>query len=764
MTSFRWENDKEFISLANLLSLRNGACLGPRDRRDDETEDDMDSVHVFTGEENDLKRRFLDRFAEVMSRDKGGKHVASVALSESRNELNLDVSSDTEKATLLVARNEEFKDVDRNFCHKAEKLMATIAKTTLGGTKDNAAETALWEELLQHNEPRLEYYAMRFQGSVAAFTRDGFLDNIPPYCIAAVARDNSDVQTFCEDENIGPYSKATHNVYMKFAQEQIRQLRDVLCSESRRIQLRLLTERAYSVRHMVSVKIFVSSCSNYPLARKLLSDILFLGRLRSCYFTLLRAAETIRGIHNLSIVLVDRPPLRAPPTSLPSLAEVFRWLNMSLDTAAVQTLLYKQATVAVVEQRFMECQTESCCRPFPTHAEIQLIFYIAQTTSTQTILKEVYPYIGCSKLCCFLCSTFIQSFGQGGPFFKTRGCHGKIYPFWSLPDTDGLQGDVAMELYSALRKTLHLLAHEMKKPIALTPLHVPESSAGITQSYSASTSYIHVYRKELAIQCQFDALRQKLSGELIRSLIEDMKANNSGVEVAQYAYLPTRFGKCARCSRKTARRCSKCSRPWLCGLPCERAYDFYEHNFTCAIGRSLDAADYLERACWRNEIPDDDTFDEFGFSRFTSSFDHRNLLGVFIGLTRMGVGNKEFRRWKEEGTLIASIVSAYEASPDYSWDGHYRWFQEHLASLHPNPQSRQPDVFATVRSCLDDSDRLKDLHELTPEAKRKSFLLYGLLYNGWHPDPSHLEISVQDLYFRFGFCICCNPQEEQVLA
>lgn len=113
--TFHWENSEVFASLANLLSLRKGACLGPTERGDEDTEDDVDSAHARAGD--DLKRRFLDSFSKVMSRSKGGERVACVALRESGN-VDLE-EPDGVKVTLLVARNEAFGDDDCNLYTKS---------------------------------------------------------------------------------------------------------------------------------------------------------------------------------------------------------------------------------------------------------------------------------------------------------------------------------------------------------------------------------------------------------------------------------------------------------------------------------------------------------------------------------------------------------------------------------------------------------------------------------------------------------------------
>ncbi|KAI6022501.1 hypothetical protein BKA83DRAFT_1211161 [Pisolithus microcarpus] len=764
-STFQWENAEVFASLANLLSLRKGACLGPTERGDEDTEDDMDSAHARAGD--DLKRRFLDSFSKVMSRSKGGECVACVALRESGN-VDLE-EPDGVKVTLLVARNEAFGDDDCNFCYKVERLLTALGAPERTYTKNPAVEKALWEEILHYNKPRLEQYASNFQESVLAFAHSGYLDKIPPWCLAQAVGNRHGVGTFCDSDEIGPYCEATHNAYMRFAQARIRELRDILSLGDGAVRRQLLAEKAYSIRHMESVRIFISASCNYA-DPTLLSDVHFLGRLRSCYHTLVEAAETIHGFANLSIMLVDKPPSHNLPPMLPSLDILFKWLNLPLNLVTVQKYV-GDTTIATLQQDFGKLQGRSMFQTLATHAEIQLVFYISQRTNLETMTKEFYPYIGCSKLCCFLCYTFLRSFGQRGPFFKVRGCHGRVYPSWSLPEAGGLHADMCMELCLALRKTLHHMSREMTRAVATSPHQMAESSAGITDECSVPSSYLYGYRMELSIQSKFHALRTSRAAELSDSKVQEVNANietqDENAQFTRYSYLPlSRSGKCSHCNRKTSRKCSKCTGPWLCSKACEDAYDYYDHNFRCAIRRPLDSADYLERACRKNEIPDDiDTLEKFGFTKFPSAFDQRNLLGVFIGLTHMGIGNRELRRWQEEGKLVLNIMSTYEGKPEYGGRGYYKWFRENVYNLNrTDAKTYIPDIFAIVRPHLGPSDQSKDLHELVPDAKRKSFLLYGILFNGWHPDPSHSEKYIQDIYYTFGFCLCCNIHTEQALA
>lgn len=300
-----------------------------------------------------------------------------------------------------------------------------------------------------------------------------------------------------------------------------------------------------------------------------------------------------------------------------------------------------------------------------------------------------------------------------------------------------------MELHLALGKTFHYMSREMTKAVATCFPTTTGSSAGMTDDYSAPPPYIHDYHMKLAIQSKFHALRAAMAANWSNKAHEAVANSETEdkIEFTQYSCSLLSSGKCARCGRKTSRKCSKCTDPWLCNKACEDAYGFYDHNFRCAIRRPLDSADYLERACWKNEIPDDiDTLEKFGFTKFPSVFDQRNLLGIFTGLTQMGIGNRELRRWQEDGMLVPNIVSAYEGNPKYSHRAYYIWFREKLYILNRvDTNAYTPDMLAIARPHLDAGDQFKNLHELVPSTKRKSFLLYAILLNGWHPDPSHPE-------------------------
>lgn len=153
-------------------------------------------------------------------------------------------------------------------------------------------------------------------------------------------------------------------------------------------------------------------------------------------------------------------------------------LGQPLNTTTVRKFISKEWNVIKAELRFEQLQSKLSGKPLPTHAEFQLILYITKTAYSENI-REMYPYIGCSKLSCLLCAAFIKHFALNGVAFRTRGSHGKIYPRWSIPDMDRLHDDMVTALDSALERMQNLLHDEFMKPIVSTT-HLPESFAGVT--------------------------------------------------------------------------------------------------------------------------------------------------------------------------------------------------------------------------------------------------------------------------------------------
>lgn len=135
---FSWNqgglNKPLFVSLTNLLGLRNGGQLDAEDAFSDDSSDVTEETsssaptsHPATLSGQELKPRFLDRLAEVVSCKKGPTHVACTAMKEEINQV-----------IIWVARNEGFVETDIVFFKRFEELMGKIEGRTTPTQADDS--------------------------------------------------------------------------------------------------------------------------------------------------------------------------------------------------------------------------------------------------------------------------------------------------------------------------------------------------------------------------------------------------------------------------------------------------------------------------------------------------------------------------------------------------------------------------------------------------------------------------------------------------
>lgn len=112
-------------------------------------------------------------------------------------------------------------------------------------------------------------------------------------------------------------------------------------------------------------------------------------------------------------------------------------------------------------------------------------------------------------------------------------------------------------------------------------------------------------------------------------------------------------------------------------------------------------------------------------------------------------------------TRLGDSIARHEVMPGHLRNEYRAWFHEKWRT--PNSQYEHPDFLAVARPYLDPEDRQKELDQLLPEAKRKSFMLYAMLLNenGFHSFLS--DMVHRDLYFEFGFVTGRGSEGEQVL-
>lgn len=130
---FDWEanglNRARFEALTKLLRLRYHGQVEPPSRFDelqhdartdgDAVFDDVDSTMALTLTDfnpDHLRRVFLDRLAELVANEKGGRHVAATMMVNGQD-----------KVDVFVARNDKFRPNDVTFLEQTEALLRLIA-------------------------------------------------------------------------------------------------------------------------------------------------------------------------------------------------------------------------------------------------------------------------------------------------------------------------------------------------------------------------------------------------------------------------------------------------------------------------------------------------------------------------------------------------------------------------------------------------------------------------------------------------------------
>jgi hypothetical protein len=84
------------------------------------------------------------------------------------------------------------------------------------------------------------------------------------------------------------------------------------------------------------------------------------------------------------------------------------------------------------------------------HAELAMIMAMGKSE-----IKDVFPYIGVSKLPCLMCSHYICAFNKvTRKRIATKGSHGKAYPGWFWPALPSRDGELRPAFLGQMREQL----------------------------------------------------------------------------------------------------------------------------------------------------------------------------------------------------------------------------------------------------------------------------------------------------------------------
>ncbi len=127
------------------------------------------------------------------------------------------------------------------------------------------------------------------------------------------------------------------------------------------------------------------------------------------------------------------------------------------------------------------------------HAEVQLICHVKGLENTcEAPTSDVFPYIGCSRKCCFLCELFRQVYGT----FDARGTHHTLFPIWAFPARLPLQSLPLLHRFSQnLQDILRAILALPSCPTQGTLLR--QSSAALSTSKAELETPVYSSRPEV---------------------------------------------------------------------------------------------------------------------------------------------------------------------------------------------------------------------------------------------------------------------------
>ena len=458
-----------------------------------------------------------------------------------------------------------------------------------------------------------------------------------------------------------------------------------------------------------------------------------------------------------------------PPERPFNLREAFNVLQLDLSAATTKAVLGQNWTVPRIEREFAKRQKQK----LNVHAEVQMLLFMNTNDSS---ISGLFPYFGCSKLSCFMCSRFLQADGR----FSTRGCHGRLFKPWTLPNLNQLLPGQANRIAKVLKTVQKEVKQKLKPSVAETIRHertsvIGENSVVGGRQEERSQRQLHIDRLRMKAE------RERVAEMFRRSvivyyclltstcshrwfiLILKRQAEDTIIPAWRNFSIPEEgepTSECDICDRPTTRRCDICSRDFFCSNRCQEKRSG-SHLFMCSK-RPLNSADYLWKSLVEDLMPqDEDVLKDFGFNSVLSDGDRPYLLGVYGGLYLSGKFSAEdLHKWRVGGILVEKIKEFYYSIPEGSRGEYFPWFLknsnvlDHSITQEESQKMMIATFFDKARLYLESKDRTRTPQELKPEAKAISYILLAQILHRNTPNP------VEKGWYSFGFVTCRGQEEE----
>jgi hypothetical protein len=185
--------------------------------------------------------------------------------------------------------------------------------------------------------------------------------------------------------------------------------------------------------------------------RKLWESIYFLGRLRSAFERMARVLLTFPSFEKVRFVPLPKANITSQPLNNPlGLEKTLRLLGLNMNVTTVNTVLGPTWTIKGARKKFAELQGQQ----LHVHAEVQILLHLCSNSGWHA---SAYNYIGCSKKSCFMCWNLLRMHRR----YSTRGCHGRLYSRWTVPEFADLATDQAEALGMTLVQIQNLLVKKL---------------------------------------------------------------------------------------------------------------------------------------------------------------------------------------------------------------------------------------------------------------------------------------------------------------
>ena len=262
---------------------------------------------------------------------------------------------------------------------------------------------------------------------------------------------------------------------------------------------------SYNLRRTRNIEeVLYRSPSATSKSKRLWLDICLLARLRAAFQKFKDIALTLPSFEQVTIILVPCPLVPSNPSQPPlNLKQTFGILQLDLSPATTKAVLGQNWTVARIEREFAKRQKQ---KP-NVHAEVQMLMSL---NTNESSTSGLFPYFGCSKLSCFMCNHFIQSYGR----FATRGCHGRLFKPWTVPNVDRLLPSQA----GRTAKALILVQKEVEKNLkASVESHIRHERTSVI----GESSVLGCRQEERSQrQLQIDRLRMKAEQDRVAGMFQ----------------------------------------------------------------------------------------------------------------------------------------------------------------------------------------------------------------------------------------------------